>query len=138
MYRIITEGVRFPIQPHQIDAKQHLFGAFDNTETETSAGWVIRFLQERGRSWEPFTRKEIQAFYARKFPRERFSFNRLVNPEMIPPSLVRAFEGHRDPLVPRGGGWIVEVDGKFHVTDDFVTRCFRSRPVTPPAQKAVA
>lgn len=48
---------------------------------------------------------------------------------MVPPSLVRAFAGHYDPLVPVGGGWIVQDSGKkYHVTADFVLRCQKSSP----------
>jgi hypothetical protein len=98
-------------------------------ETEVSAGWVVRFLQERGLGWAPFTYEEINAFYGRKF-KGGFGFNRLVNPEMVPPSLVRAFAGYIDPRVPVGGGWIVLGDDKkYCVTADFIERCFKSSPV---------
>lgn len=127
--RIVTNPEEFPIQPEQIDASHHLFNAFDHKETEVSAGWIIRFLQERGKSWAPFTYDEINTFYSRKH-KDRFTFNRLINAEMVPPSLARAFGGHHDPQVPKGGGWIIkDVDGSYHMTDDFITRCFRSSPV---------
>jgi hypothetical protein len=127
--KIITATEEFPITPEHIDASQHLYGAFDHLETEISAGWIVRFMQARGKGWMPFTREEIEAFYSKKFSHS-FRFNRLVDPQMIPPSLVRAFEGYMDPLVPAGGGWIILGDDKrYYVTDDFVTRCFKSRPV---------
>lgn len=125
---IITVGENFPIRPEHIDASQHLFGSFDHTETEVSAGWIVRFMQARGKGWMPFTFDEINKFYSTKY-KEGFTFNRLVEHEMIPPSLVRAFAGYRDPLIPAGGGWIIlGNDKKYYVTDDFVTRCFKSRP----------
>lgn len=76
----------------------------------------------------PFTLEEIEVFYSKKFS-GGFRFNRLVEPQMIPPSLARAFMGYCDPLIPAGGGWIVlGDDNKYYVTDDFVTQCFKSRP----------
>ena len=125
---IITANRNFPIKPEHIDASQHLFNAFDHSETEVSAGWIIRFLQHRGQGWAPFTDKEINAFYARKY-KHSFGFNRLVNPQMIPPSLIRAFEGYNDIPIPAGGGWLIKGDdGKYYITVDFVARCFKSRP----------
>jgi hypothetical protein len=136
--RIITANENFPITPEHIDASQHLFDAFDNQETEISAGWIIRFMQAREAGWMPFTMEEIEAFYSKKFS-DGFRFNRLVEPQMIPPSLVRAFAGHFDPLVPAGGGWIILGDDKkYYVTDDFVTRCFKSRPVKQLPKKEIA
>jgi hypothetical protein len=123
----------FPIQPHQIDASEHLFDSFDHNETEASAGWIVRFMQERGQGWAPFTFEEINAFYSRRHT-NRFTFNRLIDPQMVPPSLARAFAGYHDPLVPAGGGWVIkDNDGKYYVTDDFVTQCFKSRPVQSEA-----
>lgn len=125
---IVTHPESYPVQPGQIDAQQHLFEAFDHSETEISAGWIIRFLQERGKSWVSFTYDEINAFYSRRH-KDGFTFNRLVEPEMIPPSLVRAFAGHHDPLIPAGGGWIVkDTEDNYLVTDDFINRCFKSSP----------
>jgi hypothetical protein len=124
---IIKDTTKFPIQPDHIDASGHLYDSFGHMETEISAGWIIRFLQERGQSWAPFTFEEIDAFYSRKL-KGGFRFNRLINPEMIPPNLARAFAGHNDPLIP-AGGWIVKGDDeKYYVTDEFVTFCFKSSP----------
>ena len=77
----------------------------------------------------PFTHEEINEFYSMEH-RDGFTFNRLIEPDMVPPSLVRAWAGHNDPLIPAGGGWIIlGTDEKYYVTDDFVTRCFKSSPV---------
>lgn len=89
--------------PDAIDASGHLWDAFDHCETEISAGWIIRLCQERGRGWEPFSRAEIEAFYARK---DGFTFNQLLS---------RGF------LIP-------DTADRFHFTDDFVLRCFKSSP----------
>jgi len=128
MSKIITAGEDFHIQPSDINAQEHFFDAFGNSETEISAGWIVQFLQERGQGWKPFTYEDINSFYARKYS-NGFHFNRLVEAEMVPPSLARAFAGHHDPLVPVGGGWIVlDNEGKYYVTDEFITRCHKSRP----------
>ena len=125
---IITETDSYHIQPKDIDASVHLFNSFDHSETETSAGWIIRFLQERGQGWTPFTYDEINSFYAQKFD-HGFRFNRLIEPEMVPPSLARAFAGHMDPLIPKGGGWIVKgEDEKYYATQEFIDRCYKSSP----------
>lgn len=128
--KVVTdEGADYPIQPDDINTQAHFFNAFNHHETEISAGWIIRFLRARGRGWAPFSREELTTFYHQTFPQESFHFNRLIEPEMIPPSLARAFEGHLDPLIPAGGGWIVETtDGRLCVTDDFINRCHRSSP----------
>ena len=113
--------VEFPIRPEHIDASKHLFEAFDHMETEVSAGWIVRMLQWRGEGWAPFTKSEIEAFYSASGEFSGFCFNRLVNPG-------RAFfirTGWQDA----GGGWILVRDGKYHVTEDFIIRCFKSRPV---------
>jgi hypothetical protein len=126
---IITTGEGYPIQPKDIDTSRHFFDEFGHNETEVSANWVIRFLQERGRSWEPFTYEDINSFYSRKFS-DGFSFNRLVEPEMVPPSLARAFAGYRDSLVPEGGGWIVLADThQYFVTDEFINRCHKASQI---------
>lgn len=126
---IVTKPEEFPIQPDQIDASQHLFNAFDHRETEVSAGWIILFLQQRGQSWKPFAYEELNAFYRQTHHEHDFTFNRLIHAEMVPPSLARAFAGHHDTPVPKGGGWIVkDTEGNLCVTDDFINRCFESSP----------
>lgn len=133
--RIITDPEAFPIQPNHIDASDHLWDSFDQLETETSARWIILFMQKRGQSWAPFTYDDINSFYSERL-RDGFTFNRLINPEMVPPSLARALAGHLDERVPVGGGWIIlDADNNYYVTDDFVDRCFKSRPA---AQSATA
>lgn len=127
--RTINDPKGFPVQPEHIDTSKRFFEAFDNSETEISAGWIVRFLQEKGEGWIPFIFDDINEFYRREFPVGRFYFNRLVDPELVPPNLARAFAGHYDPPVPKGGGWIIlSKDGKYHITDEFVLRCFQSSP----------
>ena len=126
--QVLTGEEGFHIQPHDIDASKHFFGAFDQTQTETSASWIIRLLQKRNLGWKPFELKELEDFYAEKHT-GGFRFNRLVNPEMVPPDARRAFLGYWDEPIPKGGGWIVIDEAKrCHVTGDFVERCFRASP----------
>lgn len=126
--RMPADGI-YRIMPLDINVDykkgfKHLFNAFDNSETETSAAWLVEMAQKHG-SWRPFSREEIEAVYHEHFE-EDFRFNRLIRQG-------RGFyimEGYRD----EGGGWIV-CDGDeskpgamFHFTDDFVERCFKSSP----------
>ena len=133
---MIPEGSKFPIQPNDINIDHkngftHLWEAFENSETEASAYWIVKLSQKLG-GWIPFTEEQIEAVYKEAGHHHGFLFNRLVNPEMVPPSLARAFAGHVDPLIPKGGGWIVLGDDKkYYVTDEFVSRCFKSSPVCP-------
>ena len=118
------------VQPKDINASQHLWDAFDHMETEVSAGYIVRLCQEGG-EWVPFTREEIEEFYGRS-GHHGFCFNRLVEPEMVPTSLARAFAGYHDAPVPKGGGWVVlGGDGKYRVTEEFIQRCFKSSPSIP-------
>ncbi|TSC82786.1 MAG: hypothetical protein G01um101420_144 [Parcubacteria group bacterium Gr01-1014_20] len=132
---VITDQSNFPIQPEDIDASSHLWDAFENMETEVSAGWVIKFLQERGKGWAEFSAEEIEAFYARKH-KDGFRFNRLVKPQAVPKSLAQYFaEGlhYQGGFIPKGGGWIVLApSGKYQVTSDFIERCHRSSPKPNP------
>lgn len=135
---VLNGQENFKVQPDDIDAStRHLWNAFDHSETETSAGWIIRFLQERGLGWAPFSHNEIEAYYSKSGKFTGFSFNRLINPEMVPPSLARAFAGYYDKRIPKGGGWIIKGDDdKYYVTVEFVTRCFSSSPKMTQAQPA--
>jgi hypothetical protein len=153
--RLVTHEENYPIQPAAIDASRHFFGAFNNTETEISAGWLIRFFQHRGESWKPFTHEEIEAYYGRTH-NDGFTFNRLVESEAVftnpakefghmarhaslcrnmdvtGASLAYALESARRPAETKevGGGWIVAgPNGIYFVTDDFINRCHESSPV---------
>lgn len=132
MARIIMSGEGYPIQPRDIDGSKHFFGAFGHNETEISAGWIIRFLQERNQSWRPFTYEDINTFCARKYS-NGFRFNRLIEAEMIPPSLARAFAGYHDTPIPAGGGWVIidASSGQHYVTEEFIARCYKSSPLNP-------
>jgi hypothetical protein len=53
------------IRPSNIDASKHLFSTpWENGETETSAGWIVRFCQERdGDDWRPYDHADLLAYY---------------------------------------------------------------------------
>jgi hypothetical protein len=116
--RVIEPTEDFPIMPTDIDLSDHMWDAFGNQETEISARYLMRLAQKRG-DWLPFTREEIEALY-NEAGFQRFGFNHLIG----------EFRVHR-----AGNSWwerldvIVERDGKFYFTDEFVTRCYRSRPI---------
>lgn len=104
--RTIVTGANgnYPIKPKDINGNKHFFEAFGNAETETSAGWIVRFCQRHG-NWTPFSYEQIDRFYEES-GYEDFRFNNLV-----------------------AEGWIVEKkDGRFFITHDFITRCFLSSP----------
>ncbi len=116
-----TEDRRnYPVNPNEIDASKHLFDAFDNMQTEVSAGYIIRMLQEKG-TWEPFTQEEIEKFYRKSGHTDGFLFNAL-----IVPVTEHLFDGRPHTF---GGGWIVQrPDGKFEVTEKFVRKAFEASP----------
>jgi|GEM_PF-1103025 len=158
--RIITDSGSFPIKPSDINIDhrkgfRHLYGAFDNSETEVSAYWIVRLCQQLG-TWGPFTKAQIEEVYRKAGLKDGFTFNRLVEPQAVfadpakefgrmmehashtrnmspvMASISYSMSSSNNPpeLVAKGGGWIVlGTDGKYYVTDDFVSRCFKSSPV---------
>jgi hypothetical protein len=109
------------------------WGTFGNNETETSAYWVIWFLQERDRGWEPFTYGEIDDFYNSKFEgprrrRRRFSFNRLLPGTYNHISADNFFEGPPNWKPNPGGIKPIGGEGRseaYQVTDEFITPLIR-------------
>lgn len=97
------------VPPSAIDTSRHFWNAFDNSETETSALWIVRLCQERG-GWEPFTVADIEALYHERFPRGRFHLNRLTDARADGPLIAKNEEG------------------LYEVSDDFIYRCYRSSP----------
>lgn len=103
-------AVDFAITPSMIDARGKFWGAFDHDETEMSAMWIVRFMQEMG-AWLSFSIAEIDAFYSNALAQysnvaRRFNFNRLIEPN----TSFYIERGH----VYEGGGWIVlGDDGKY-------------------------
>jgi len=106
----------FRPQPQEIVINDHLFNAFGESESEVSADWLVRFAIARGQGWSPFSEEEINVFYHAKFPNENFTFNRLVEA-----GVGYGLPGER---YLTGGGWIVEKDGLYHFTEEFINRCY--------------
>lgn len=100
---------RTPIKPSDINAQQHLWDAFGHRESEISAGWIVRFCQQRNNNtWEPFKLVDLQAFYVERLGRqERFLFNRLTA------------QGH-----------VTVEDGVVAVSVRFVAMCHGSSPAS--------
>ncbi len=127
----------YPIRPSMIDASGHLWEAFGHSETEASAGWIVRFCQDRGGDdWRPFSREEIDG-YCRGRGGGGFAFNRLLAENLRSRPFVmfapgRAITGETPALAPLPGegpqGLVVEADGRYRVTHQFVARCFGSSP----------
>jgi len=118
------------VKPSDIDVSNHFWDAFDHMETEISARWIVRFLQDRDDTWGPFTREELEAYYTapgRRPAGERFNFNRLVSPELVPRDAAAAFAGFIGDRVEKGGGWVERTDGRYQVTEDFIRRCAEGR-----------
>lgn len=129
----------YPIRPSMIDAKKHLWDAFDNNETEVSAGWLVRFCQQRGgNDWRPFTYAEIDGYYRQRGHTDGFTFNRLLAKNRKSRPFVTFGPGKSvdmgdtkeiKPLQGEGrDGLILEIDGRYHFTHEFVRRCHESSP----------
>jgi hypothetical protein len=108
-------GKQYPVQPNHICTGDHFWEAFGNLETETSARHIVRLCQARG-GWLAFTKEEIDTFSG-----HNFWFNRLHVPgrDKDEYNVVRL------------------VDGKYYVTHEFITTCFKSSPAPDliPAQE---
>lgn len=114
-----------PITPNHINTKNHFWDSFGHNETEISANWIVRFCQERGEGWQPFSREDIDEFYQRKYPGKRFGFNRLLG---------GSYKHMTAQSFPYGetrqtDAYILGQDGKYIITFDFVVKCYASSPV---------
>lgn len=149
--------MEYPVKPEHINTDpdsgpegQHFWDAFQNTETEVSARWLVRFAQIRRAGWEPFSLEELQKTVEAMGHRGFFGFNRLINPEQIFENAAAAFgaiAGAGNPIagilasitqpkISVGGGWIVKGDDdRYYFTHDFVLRCFGSSPGLPVFQQ---
>lgn len=77
------------LSPNDFQVTRHYWDTFGNAETETSALWIVKFLQQRCEvepntsPWAPFPLSQLQDFYnetraAKGHRPEEFWFNRLV------------------------------------------------------------
>lgn len=116
----IKDKILSAISPNDINIKDHFWEAFGNQETEISANWIVRYMQEKG-DWVPFTTEEIRDFQNKTcnvdYQRE-FYFNNLL-------------ECESDGRTIKNGKWIKQNEkGKLEVTADFVYRCYKSSPAS--------
>jgi hypothetical protein len=126
---VIVDPKGFPVKPMNVDVSKHFWDAFGNNESECSAHYIVKLCQEKG-GWFPFTMEEIETVY-RRAGHTNFYFNWLVDPGRRVTNAAQVFAGDLPKTVPIGGGWIVkDADGKFHITEDFVNRCYKSSPAT--------
>ncbi|OHA17843.1 MAG: hypothetical protein A3H57_02275 [Candidatus Taylorbacteria bacterium RIFCSPLOWO2_02_FULL_43_11] len=160
MAKNIIVNNQFNIQPSDINIGpdfEHFFDAFGNMETEVSAYYVVRLCQKKG-GWFPFSQAEIEEVYQASGHQDGFIFNRLVDPQAvlakpaeelekmathatrcrgmnpIVASISYAMSHGRPETIKLGGGWIVrDTEGRYHVTDEFVVRCFQSSPARSKA-----
>ncbi len=100
-------------RPHDINTRQHFWGAFERSEREVSAKWLVRFAQEKedqGELWPSFTRIDIEEFYNRKLDDKKFS--------------VFYFNGldERYHIIKKGD--------VYSFTSQFIERCHKSSPAT--------
>ena len=103
----VAKVTNYPIRPEDIDTEEHFWESFGSHELEILAHWIVEFCQKRG-NWGPFTKIELEAFYASKVGRETdFS------------CWVKKLAEKRN---------IIESDGTLCVTHSFVATCFRSSP----------
>lgn len=68
------------IKPEDINSTRHFFDGFGHLETEISANWIVRFCQQRGEGWKPFTLSDLEKFYT---PGDGFRFNRLTDEKLV-------------------------------------------------------
>ena len=104
--------------PDDFQTAEHYWSTFDNCETEISARWVIRFLQNRGEGWAPFSYDEINAFYRtqRSDPRGSFTFNRLVS------GTHRHVTGPWQSEMVKNDAVLVENEGKYSILPNFLEK----------------
>jgi len=111
MSAILESNEQFVIRPTDIPLTDHLWNTFDHHETEISARYILKMCQRRG-NWQPFTRADIETVYEAS-GHQGFTFNRLIEPGYSYGSRGRVLSG---------GGWIVERDGMYFITEEFVRR----------------
>lgn len=68
------------VKPENVKADGPLWDTFGHNETEVSARWIVRFLQEErpGQGWGPFPEADLQTYYEKgRGGPETFHLNRL-------------------------------------------------------------
>jgi hypothetical protein len=112
----------YPIRPEHINTSGHFWSAFEHSETEISANYVVQLCQRNG-GWKPFSFTDINNLYKSNKNAEvlDYSFNNL-----------RCFKYLREgmPVAEAEGCQYIQAgaDGLMRVTHEFITACFRSSP----------
>jgi len=120
--RIVSKN--FKVQPSDIYTGSDLLNTFGQFESEEVAKWIVELCQEKG-MWDKFSEEELLASYNRKNkgrPLQRIHFYILVDPQPL-----SEFETGEKPIM-LGGGWIIEKDGNYFITQEFVERCYERHP----------
>lgn len=77
----MTTSIRNLIQPESIKVEGQTWNVFNHSETEIAAVWVVCYLQQRGRGWEPFSVTDLEKFYSASVGKaldDEFVFHQLV------------------------------------------------------------
>ncbi len=91
------------IQPQEINSINFFWDAFPTMNGCIAAIQIVRFCQDRGEGWEPFSREDLYHYVVEMGKGGDFTFNHLVGgtPEKF----------------------LVYHQGKYSVTEEFVDRC---------------
>lgn len=95
---------------------------WQNTESEASANFLMRFAQQRG-NWDPFTKVEIDAF-----SKHDFWFNKLTTYGDIVVEKVYKIRKLKEPKLVEGDLFTNEFYweiARYHFTDSFIIECQR-------------
>jgi hypothetical protein len=91
------------INPHQINARMHFWGAFHDSDKEDLAQLLVLFFQQKN-SWGPVTAQKIETFF-----KER---GRGFSP-------LETFIGY---------SWLTKKEGAYEAVKFFINTCYRSSP----------
>lgn len=90
--------------PNDFVVDQHYWNTFGQSETESSARWIVMFLQDRNDGWKPFTIGEIRSFYGKRRravgkPDDGYTFNRLIDEHRYGPWIAVRGSGEHGRLL---------------------------------------
>ncbi len=111
----------FPIKPSDISADISFSITFRYANMELAAVRIVHFCQDRKRGWEPFTKREIFAFLYRVGVEKETVYGFAEEEPTFLSALTWISDKDRLP-------WIVEKEGTYYVTEEFVALCYRGAP----------
>jgi hypothetical protein len=112
------------IEPKDIDVTGKFLSTFGHSQSEDAARYIVMHCQEKGR-WTGFTLKEMTDFCLNRnlfLWRKEFMLYILFEP--LP---LWDLEPNEEPTLV-GGGWIIKIEDRYLVTQDFIERCFERNP----------